>query len=158
LIIDALVIVIMFIAVLQAMKYNINYSLPVILYALINFYYGAFMSGHQNEIHYMLGAFLALVIAGLISLCGRSRVAVQLQLICVIDIMLNIAGWVLYEAYQEPYIHEWLFIALYLYAIYAIIKYEGIRYGNSQVGWRGGFFANDFSGRYSVLLRGKKPV
>lgn len=153
---DYLVLIILAISVFHTIKYNVSYSLPSIIFGGINFCYSLTLSDHKTALHYFLGAFLALCIAGLISLYKCSRLAIELQFICVLDITFNMVGWVLYELYQEPYYYDGLFVALYMWTICVMIKYEGIKYGDNSMGWRGGIFFNNLNKGCAYLLRGKR--
>jgi hypothetical protein len=48
--------------------------------------------------------------------------AIRLQYLCLASIVLNFIGWAMWFAYLEPALYDTAFIALYLVALYVLLK------------------------------------
>ena len=53
---------------------------------------------------------------------NASRMALSLQKICIASIGLNFFGWIMWMLYMPPVMYDSLFIALYVCALFTLIK------------------------------------
>ena len=125
-IVDYFVLAIMLLALCQSKKRRA----AALVFAGINLYHGLCMAGFSDHRYFISGAFLAMLIIGVTAnLPTVSKLTIDIQRICIADIIINAAGWVMYEFYLDPFIYNMAFTLLYSWAIVVLLKDEGLRYG-----------------------------
>lgn len=93
-------------------------------------------SAYEGWLYYGSAAVLALMVIMVIALADTNRRMVKnLHLICLVSILLNFIGWVMWVTYLPPFIYNVLFMLLYCAAIAAILR-EELDVGDTTGAWR----------------------
>jgi len=97
------------------------------------------LAGKVGSVYYIGSALFDLATIIIISRAGSSM-ALSIQKICVASICLNFFGWVMWMLYMPPVMYNSLFIALYIYALFTLIKRNSLDVGDFTLdSWRTGF-------------------
>lgn len=95
-----------------------------------------------------------IVITWLANLRQTSRLTVNLLRLSLVSIVLNFSGWIMWIMYQLPALYNLSYIVLYLCAIIALIKKEGLGDGSYTLDrWVCCFRVHPYkSGTHSIKL------
>ena len=80
-----------------------------------------------------------------------SSMVLTIQKICLVSILLNFFGWVMWELYMPPVMYNSLFIALYVYALLTLVRRSSIDVGEYTLGYRWFGFRTNYNS--SILGR-----
>lgn len=104
-------------------------SASILMFASMNLIHDLFFSGLDGLAYYGSAAFFDMVVY--LSIDDKPGLDKEMKLICKITISLNIIGWLMWMQYLDPAPYDFAFIILNMYAIYILIKDEGIRHGDT---------------------------
>jgi len=98
------------------------------------------------------------VILLLAGIQGVSKMILRLQLISIASMVMNLAGWLMYEAYYPPDLYNMGFIVIYVLAVITIFNRDRDNVaGIPDIRWLTGLFGRADSWA-SHFLRNKKPL
>ena len=75
------------------------------------------------------------------------RMVITLHKVCFVAILVNVLGFILWYAYLSPAVYNLAFLAIYIWAIFALVSREGRdeRRDGQLNKWRPGVFSNWYS-------------
>jgi len=74
------------------------------------------------------------------------KMVLSLQKICIVSIIANLAGWVIWFLYYPPIIYDLAFVAIYAWTLITLIKRTGINVGGYTLdSWATCFRFNRYS-------------
>jgi len=85
------------------------------------------------------------------------KMVLTLQKICLVSILANLAGWILWTLYYPPAAYDAALLALYVWALVSLINRSGLDVGGYTVAsWGTCFRFNRFAGLYNNYQHGGK--
>lgn len=106
----------------------LSFSLPC---AVLDFFnYG--LIGTSYYLAAGLCCTLIILLTGMIR--PITKLIIQLQLICLVALGVNAAGWLAYMAYASPVFYNYAMIGLYVWAIYALCDKDEVINGGHKLG------------------------
>lgn len=148
----ALIYLIVILAVMQPSKKRLY---PALVFALLTLAHLAFADTFEGFEYYFSAVLVDMLIMALI-VRSDSILAFHLMVVSITSIVLNTAGWILWEFYYPHFAYDAAFIVLYLYAI------SKLCYGGGDVGdythsrWHFGIFGCAFESHHHIHGVGKK--
>jgi len=106
-----------------------------------------FMSDLDGLAYYGSAALLDLGIIILTSgITPVPKMVIDLHRICMVSILINFIGWLIWLAYLPPAAYDSAFVILYLWAVYILINKDSADVGGFTMGgWESCFHFNTYS-------------
>lgn len=144
-IVSILAIAVILAAFLQPSKTRRRTALCFVLPLIVSELTYSYVTG---QLYYFYASLIAIFISFLLQFASSpTRFALNLQLICIVSIVLNVFGWAIYRLKFQPDIYNNAFIILYAITLLLMIFGRRARVGTTRMA--SGFFS---------VLRHASPV
>lgn len=135
-------IVLFIFAVLPLIQFNRNRALLCALFCYSAILHDVLFGAADGEMYYLSAAAFDFVVVMVLHRLFDSKLSVTIQKISLLSMLLNFGGYILWYNYMEPMMYDYLFLALYAYAIFIFIGRGIINVGDDTA----------YSNRLSIYL------
>ena len=144
------------IAAVILLQPNVQRIVAAAIFFSVTMLHDTYLSHHDGLAYYSSAAILDLVLLAMLGfLKPATKTIVQLQTVCILSIMANFAGWVLWMLYLSPIYYNGMFVCIYTLALFVLLEKEGRDVGIYTLdSWRLSFFGDRHSRIFDIDKHG----
>lgn len=122
------------------------------LFVFFTIMHELYLSEVDGLLYYGSAAFFDLLIILLTrNIRPLTDTIVNIHMICVISILFNYIGWIIWALYLPPLIYNWSFVMVYSLAVYAFLRMDDSNVGGGTMGVRDSYIFGLFGKRFGLI-------
>lgn len=153
---DAITYLLYSLVVVAFIQPNAPRFFAALAFVSITFLHEVFLSGCDGLAYYGSAALFDLLIIAVTSgIRPVPKMVLSLHRICLVSMLANFAGWVIWFAYLPPFVYDATFVAIYVWALMILIRRNGQDVGGYTLASWGTCFRFNRYARYSYFNNNK---